>query len=215
MAAPKLKITDLINGLPKQKVPLRYAVLVTGLSVRAFTASLADLLDVDAPVKGVAIKASELSASGVRTCAPKLFKEIYKKMKVLASTKDQMNLLPPNWYIESTDLAILFTRYIDMSVGRKNAAADNLELNWNPPMAGYESLIKSSFSSIENPNLKSKQELRRAATELTHQMWFKEYERHIARNPSVNISEVARAVAKKLSVTASTVRRVITKLKNS
>lgn len=215
MAVPKLKITDPISGLPKQKVPLRYAVLVTGLSVRTFTALLADFLDVDQPRKGTKIKASELSASGIRNCAPNQFAAIHGKMKVLASARDQMSLLHANWYIESTDLAILFTRYIDTNVGRENATADNLELNWAPPMAGYESLIKSSFSSIANPNLKSKQELRRASTEQTHQMWFKEYKRYIVKKPSANTSDAARAVAKKFNVKDSTVRRVITKLKNS
>jgi hypothetical protein len=215
MAAAKLKITDLIDGLPKQKVPLRYAVLVTGLSVCTFTACLAEFLDIDRPQKGAAIKASELSTSGIRNCSPNQFALIHKQMKTLTSAKEQMNLLPANWYIESTDLAILFTRYIDMTVGRKNATVEKLELNWNPPIAGYDSLIKSSFSSLANTNLKSKQEIRREKTARTHQAWFKEYKSYIAKKPSANTSEAARAVGKKFSVRAETVRRVITKLKNS
>ena len=215
MVAPKLKITDPINGLPNLKVPLRYAVLVSGLSVKTFTASLEALLDVDPPQKGTAVKVSELSTSGIRNCSPKQFADILKQMKALPPAKAQMTLLPANWYIQSTDLATLFTRYIDFNLGRENATAEKLELNWNPPIAGYESLIKSSFSSLANSNLKSKQELRRESTERNHTAWFKEYERYITKKPSANTSDAARAVAKKFSVKASTVRRVITNLKNS
>lgn len=212
MPLPVPHITDPIQGLPEQRIPLRYAVLITGLSVVAFTELMTNRWE----NKGPLLEVFEYSSVEPRKCRAASFTDLIVKMHDLDSERERLKLLPSDRYVLSTALARAFTAYLDLTIGREVAAEEDLYLNWNPPLGEYASLLKASAQILSDLSELPQREIRRRKTMERHQAWFAEYKKLEKRHPEWSLRSIAMQIARQFEgATSGTVRRVLTRMRKN
>lgn len=214
MPIPKLNITDELEGLPRQPVPLRYAVLVTGLPVKNFVAMLANSI-FDSSIPPFPLLAAYTN-SGEKTnrCPARRFNSLREQMAQLPSENECMKQLPANLLVYSDELAVAFYELIKIT-GPENYDPGEMVLDWDPHLHPHEAEIEACPPIYVPSSELSRGELRKQQTAQKHQAWYNEYSQIKNQHPTFSDSHIATLIAKKHSEEKTTVRRVISDMKNS
>jgi hypothetical protein len=212
---PEFQFEDEARGLPQQKVPLRFAVLVSGLTVNQLVEMTTNTFQLANNVIISLLNCYEYSGRKIRKCSPATTLALLDTVKKLDSEKERFKKLPSGWFVYSDELASAYSNWIDLTVSREYAVTQDMGLNWNPALYPFEkeiqacSLLPVAKSEL-SPREKSKQ-----ATVRQHKTWHMEYVEAKKKNPALTDTHIATTIAKNLSVAPGTVRRVISTLKKN
>ena len=220
----KLEFSNPTAGIPRKPVPLRYAVLVTGLDVKIMCALMSGELHYsDAAEKraGPLLTAYELGPNAsARTVTLHAIRDIDSQIRPNSKRKSQLKLIPRSFYVWSDDLANAFQNFIDLVPGRENAHLWGLELNWNPGLGDFAPLIEEC---PDPKDLGSKRSRQTAEVEKRDRQILAEYRKQKSQYPHLSKSNIAARIAKsgkyenvsgriRRNLTPGTIRRLINRL---
>jgi len=144
---PTLAITDETRGLPRQRVPLRYACLVTGLSCANFRYLLTNIQEWG---EAYLTAYEHRSGEAPRAVRPDFYRTLLHGASNEPPSPDALATLPADHFVWSDELAGAFSSFIDDCPGRKQATADGMGLEWHPALLGMDALI-AECEAIDEP----------------------------------------------------------------
>lgn len=213
MPIPEFNFDDEVNGLPQQLVPLRYAVLVTGLNVAQTVEMTSNTFQLADDITISLLDCYEYSGNKIRKCSPTATNRLLSAIRNLTSDKERFKQLPASWFVYSDELATAFSNWIDLTIGREQADIDALSLNWNPALAPYEREIKACSAVPLSKSASTPREQGKRRTAQKHDAWYSAYIELKKSHPKKSDVQLSSAISKKYNVNDATVRRIISSRK--
>lgn len=215
MPIPELHFEDERKGLPRQPVPVRFAVLISGLTVLQFVEMMTNIFKLDDHAAFALLDCYEFSAGKIRTCRTSAISSIYEETKLLCTEKKRMKHLPSSWFVYSDDMVSAFSNWVDLTVGRESAWEDDMGLNWNPALYPFESEIKACSINPVSKKAISLREKGKNTTAQKYSSWHENYLIIKQQDPKKTDTYISGLIAKKFGASQGRVRRVISDMKNS
>ncbi|MBK9160414.1 MAG: hypothetical protein IPM27_02420 [Nitrosomonadales bacterium] len=215
MPIPQLHFDDESEGLPRQLVPLRFAVLVTGLTVIQVIEMTTNAYQLSDDVNISLLDCHEFSGNKIRKCSLTATKALLTAVRTLGIEKERFKNIPSGWFVYSDELAAAFLNWIDFTVGLESVSLHDMGLNWNPALHPYEAEIKACSVMPASKSALSAREKRKRATAEKHSALYSDYIELKKNNPKKSDVQLSATIAKKYNKNPDTVRRIISDRKNS
>jgi hypothetical protein len=206
MPIPDLSFNNPLLGLPSQRVPLRYAYFMTGLTLGEFLSLLIDPVDEYQDSDGVSfaiyLQAYEYAgAKQPRDVRPITYETLRREAEAgKSSRQDLLKRIPPTHFVWSKDLADVFSRFKEKLTDQPYARFSFLEdFHWNPALLGMDALIEEcvdlSDVAVEKPVTGlSRRELRKQETQRLYGLWQQAYLTKKAEHPDKSNVWIARQI---------------------
>ena len=193
MPVPSLSIEFPDEGLPRQPVPLRFALLVTGLPFSEFLFLLAKRQE----GRYEYLTGYEYVAGAEPRAVRREFYEAIAEQVADQATElvELLALLPANHFVWSDELAAAFSQFILDHPGVDMAQAQGMGLCWNPALLGLDALIEECPDATPVVEL-SQRELRKRGTAALHERWQAAYVELKEQHPGKSDSWIAGKIAK-------------------
>ena len=213
MPIPKLRFLNPAAGTPKKPVPLRYAVLVTGIDVGTLFSLLSGELHyygADSAPPRPLLGAYELGPqSSAKSVTIHAIRDIQANLPTDATLKTQLKRIPRSFFVWSDNLAEAFQHFIELVPGRENANEWHLDLNWNPALGNHRPLIEECPDPANQGSARSRQA---ADVEKRDRQILSEYKKLKSQFPHLSKSGIATRIAmsKKYENASGRIRRNLT-----
>jgi hypothetical protein len=221
MPVPTLTFINPTAGVPRKPVPLRYAILVTGLDAGIICALLSGELHYpgadDEGFEPLLTAYEITSKPSARKVTQGVVESVRSQISPHSKLKAQLKQIPKSFYVWSDDLAQAFQHYIKLVPGYDDAYRMRLDLNWNPGLGNLRPLIEECPNPEKSGSRRSEQA---AKVEKRNRQIVAEYQLLHKQFPQLSKSNIATRIAKsgkferfsrriRQNLTPEAIRRVI------